>query len=259
MKKNVDEIKAMKQRGEKIVMITAYDYAIARIASKSDIDMILVGDSLGMVVLGYENTLPVTMADMLRHTGAVVRSQPACLVVGDMPYQSYENEEQAVENAKLFIEEAGADAVKIEGNKPDIIQAILQEGIPVMGHTGLTPQTVTDFKVQGKDKQSASRILKDAVELERAGCFSIILECVPRDLAKQITAKLEIPTIGIGAGPDCDGQVLISNDVLGLFEKFTPRFVKQYADLSAEIERAFVQYKDEVKKGMFPSDKYSYH
>jgi len=176
-----------------------------------------------------------------------------------MPYQSYENEEQAVENAKLFIEEAGADAVKIEGNKPDIIQAILQEGIPVMGHTGLTPQTVTDFKVQGKDKQSASRILKDAVELERAGCFSIILECVPRDLAKQITAKLEIPTIGIGAGPDCDGQVLISNDVLGLFEKFTPRFVKQYANLSAEIERAFVQYKDEVKKGMFPSDKHSYH
>ncbi|MBC8236405.1 3-methyl-2-oxobutanoate hydroxymethyltransferase [bacterium] len=259
MKKNINDIKAMKQRGEKIVMITAYDYAIARIASKTDIDMILVGDSLGMVVLGYENTLPVTMADMFRHTGAVVRSRPECLIVGDMPYQSYENKEQAVKNAKLFIEEAGADAVKIEGNKPDIIQAILQEGIPVMGHTGLTPQTVTDFKVQGKDKQSASRILKDAVELERAGCFSIILECVPRDLAKQITAELAIPTIGIGAGPDCDGQVLISNDVLGLFEKFTPRFVKQYANLSAEIECAFVQYKDEVKKGIFPSDKHSYH
>ena len=255
----IDSIKAMKQHGEKIVMITAYDYAIAGIASKADIDMILVGDSLGMVILGYENTLPVTMADMLRHTSAVVRSNPACVVVGDMPHQSYDNAEQAVKNAKLFIEEAGADAVKIEGNKPDIIQAILQEGIPVMGHTGLTPQSVTEFKVQGKDKQSASRILNDAVELESAGCFSIILECIPRALAKQITAKLEIPTIGIGAGPDCDGQVLISNDVLGLFERFTPRFVKKYADLSAEIERAFVEYRDEVKKRIFPSDEHSYH
>ena len=259
MKKNVDDIKAMKQRGEKIVMITAYDYATAQIASKTDIDMILVGDSLGMVVLGYENTLPVTMADMLRHTEAVVRSKPACFVVGDMPYQSYENEEQAVKNAKLFIEEAGADAVKIEGNKTDIIQAILHEGIPVMGHTGLTPQTVTEFKVQGKGKKSASRLLNDAMELERAGCFSIVLECIPRNLAKQITAKVGIPTIGIGAGPDCDGQVLISNDVLGLFERFTPRFVKKYANLSAEIERAFAQYRDEVKKGIFPSDEHSYH
>jgi len=258
MKKTVDVITAMKERSEKIVMITAYDYTTARIASKANIDIILVGDSLGMVVLGYENTLPVTMADMLHHTKAVTRSKPTCLVVGDMPYQSYENEEQAVNNAKMFIQEAGADAVKIEGNKPVLVKAILRNNIPVMGHIGLTPQTVTEFKVQGRNKESAKRILNDAIELERAGCFSIVLECIPRDLAKQITEKLTIPTIGIGAGPDCGGQVLVSNDVLGLFEKFTPRFVKKYANLSAQIERAFTQYKDEVKGGIFPADEHCY-
>jgi len=257
MKRTVEEIQKMKGRNENIAMITAYDYATASIVSRVGIDIILIGDSLGMVVLGYENTLPVTMSDMLHHTKAVARGNENCLIVGDMPYQSYEDEEQAVRNAKLFIE-AGADVVKIEGDKPDIVKAILREGISVMGHIGLTPQTVTDFKVQGKDKGSAERIFNEAVELEKAGCFSIVLECIPSSLAKRITEELTIPTIGIGAGPDCDGQVLVSNDVLGIFEKFTPRFVKKYANLAAEMERAFSEYRDEVKKGLFPADEHSY-
>ena len=258
MKKTVGMLAEMKQRGEKIVMVTAYDCPSARFASRSGIDVILVGDSLGMVVMGYRDTRAVTMADMLRHVQAVTRGEPDCLVVGDMPHLSYEDPAQAVENARLLVSEGGADVVKIEGDLPDIVQAILDEQIPVMGHIGLTPQT-TEMKVQGRDEQSASRLLDEAGELERAGCFSLVLEGIPRSLAADITARLEIPTIGIGAGPDCDGQVLISHDMLGLYEEFTPKFVKRYADIGAETERAFAQYRDEVKRGVFPADEHCYH
>ena len=258
MKKTVEMLAAMKQRGEKIVMVTAYDCPSARLAGRADIDIILVGDSLGMVVMGYKDTRRVTMVDMLHHVGAVARAEPDCLVVGDMPHLSYENADQAVTNARMLIDEAGADVVKIEGDHPGIVQAILGASIPVMGHIGLTPQT-TEMKVQGKDEESASRLVEEAGELERAGCFSLVLEGIPRRLAKEMTAGLGIPTIGIGAGPDCDGQVLISHDMLGLYEEFTPKFVKRYADIGAATERAFAQYRDEVKRGVFPTDRHSYH
>ena len=247
----------MKERGEKIVMVTAYDCGSARIASRSGIDVILVGDSLGMVVMGYPDTRAVTMADMLHHVRAVARAEPACLVVGDLPYRSYECASQAAENAALLVGDGGADVVKIEGNRPDIVRAIRDANLLVMGHIGLTPQT-TEFKVQGRDELSARRLLEEAAELERAGCFAVVLECIPRTVARDITAGLTIPTIGIGAGPDCDGQVLVSHDMLGLFEEFTPRFVKRYADMAAETGRAYAQYRDEVKHGIFPADEHCF-
>lgn len=258
MRKTANQIKAMKAESKKIVMITAYDYPTAQNAEKVDMDIILVGDTLAMVVLGYENTRAVTMDDMLRHTQAVVNGNETSMIVGDMPYKSYEEPEQAAENARRFYE-VGANAVKIEGNKSDIVKAILAENIPVMGHVGLTPQTAESFKVQGRDKQASERIIKEAIELEKAGCFSIVLECIPKSLAKSITDKLEIPTIGIGAGVHCDGQVLVVNDMLGLFERFTPRFVKRYANIGAEMTKAFEQYIREVREGIFPDDKHSYH
>ena len=241
---------------EKISMLTAYDFPSASILD-SLVDIILVGDSLGMVVLGYDNTLNVTMQDMVRHTEAVGRAVKSSLLVGDLPADSYNNKGDAIKNSKKLIE-AGADCVKIE-NQHSIASALVKQGIEVMGHVGLTPQTVTNFKVQGKDEETANRVVEEAKALERAGCFSIVLECVPTDLAKKITESVKIPTIGIGAGADCDGQVLVMHDILGLFEKFRPKFVKRYANIAEEMGKAFTQYNKEVKEGRFPSDAFSFH
>jgi 3-methyl-2-oxobutanoate hydroxymethyltransferase len=257
MKRTVEAIRTLVRDGEKLVMLTAYDCETARLIGKAGIDMILVGDSLGMVVLGYENTLSVTMDDMVRHTAAVTRAKPDSLVVADLPHLSYESPAQGVANAGRLMREGLADAVKLEGCKPDVVAGIVSEGIPVMGHIGLTPQTV-EFRVQGRDETSAQRLLDEAVRLENAGCFALVLECVPRALGRRITEMLEVPTIGIGAGPDCDGQVLVSHDVLGLFERFTPRFVKRYAELGTEMQRAFDRFRQEVKDGRFPENRHSF-
>ncbi|MBL7054143.1 3-methyl-2-oxobutanoate hydroxymethyltransferase [Candidatus Woesearchaeota archaeon] len=255
MKIKIDKIKSMKGE-EKISMLTAYDFPTANIMD-GVVDMILVGDSLGMVVLGYENTLRVTMNDMIRHTEAVGRAVKKSLLVGDLPVGSYDNLEDAVENARKLIE-AGADCIKIE-NQHKIARALVKEGMEVMGHIGLTPQTVTDFKVQGKAEEDAEKIIEESKELEKAGCFAIVLECVPLELAKKITEEISIPTIGIGAGIYCDGQVLVMHDILGLFEKFKPKFVKRYANIAEEMRKAFRQYNKEVKEGKFPTDEFSFH
>jgi len=257
LKRRVEDIIEMKRRGERIVMLTAYDYITAKIMSGCGVDMILVGDSLAMVFFGYDTTRKVTMEDMLHHTRAVANGSEGPLVVGDMPYRSYDTPDLALENARRFIQ-AGADAVKVEGKVTDVVEKLVGEGISVMGHIGLTPQTITRFRVQGRDEESAQRLLEDALALEKAGCFSIVLECIPMDLASRITSSLEIPTIGIGAGPYCDGQVLVSHDMLGLFERFKPKFVKRYAHLSGEMERAFREYVREVKEGIFPDEEHSY-
>lgn len=256
MKTTVDKIKSMKDK-EKISMLTAYDCSTAKAMDDTGIDIILVGDSLGMVVLGYENTLSVTMEDMIRHTGAVARGASNALIIGDMPANSYNDTETALSNAKAFIK-AGADNVKIE-NKPEIAKFLVQNKIDVMGHIGLTPQTVTDFKVQGKDEEAANKLIALAKECEEAGCFALVLECVPMQLAKKITENISIPTIGIGAGPYCDGQVLVSNDILGLYDKFSPKFVKKYANLGQEMKVAFENYIKDVKEGNFPKDEHSFH
>ncbi len=257
MKKTVEEIHRLAQAGERLVMTTAYDYETSRLAGEAGIDMILVGDSLGMVVLGFEDTLSVTMRDMLYHTKAVTRARPDSLVVADLPHLSYETPAQGTDNARRLVEEGLADTVKLEGCKPDVVAAIIEGGLKVVGHIGLTPQTV-EFKVQGRDEASAQRLLGEARELQAAGCFGIVLECIPRELGKQITEDLDIPTIGIGAGPDCDGQVLVSHDLLGLFQRFTPKFVKRYAELGAAVEEAFTQFREDVKKGRFPGEQHSF-
>jgi len=252
-----------KQRGELISMLTAYDYPTARAIDQAGIDSILVGDSLGMVVLGYPNTLPVTMEDMLHHCRAVARGAEHALLIGDMPFMSYQAATQdAVRNAGRFLQEAGMDAVKLEGGRErgDAIRAIVSAGIPVMGHLGLTPQSVHvfgGFRPQGLEIEAARRLLEDAQILQEAGCFSLVLESVPARLAALISERLEIPTIGIGAGAGCDGQVLVTHDLLGLFDRFTPRFVKKYADFHGEMQRAFQSYKAEVEKGVFPSEEHS--
>lgn len=252
-----------KARGEPITMLTAYDYTTALAVDRAEIDSILVGDSLGMVVLGYENTLPVTMDDMLHHCKAVARGAKYALLVGDMPFMSYQvSVEEAVRNAGRFIKEAGMDAVKLEGGRERVpaIEAIVSAGIPVQGHLGLTPQSVHQFggyRAQGKSAQAAKRLLDDALQLQDAGCFSIVFETIPTRLGRLISEQLEIPTIGIGAGAGCDGQVLVSHDVLGLFERFTPRFVKKYADLHGEMVKAFADYKGDVESGRFPADEHS--
>jgi 3-methyl-2-oxobutanoate hydroxymethyltransferase len=259
MKITAEKIKSMKGK-EKISMLTAYDYPFAKILDEVGIDVLLIGDSLGMVVLGYDDTKSVIMEDMIRHTEAVARASKNALVVSDMPFRSFENKENAVKNAKLFIK-AGADAVKLEGGLEviEVTKAIVDKGINVMGHIGLTPQTAKEFKVQGKDKESAKKLIEDAKALDKAGCFSIVLECVPLNLAKKITQAVPIPIIGIGAGPYCDGQVLVIHDILGLFERFKPKFVKRYANLSDEIRKAVSEYKKEVKEGKFPSDEFCFH
>jgi 3-methyl-2-oxobutanoate hydroxymethyltransferase len=252
-----------KARGEMITMLTAYDYPSALAVDQAGIDSILVGDSLGMVVLGYENTLPVTMADMLHHCRAVARGARYALLVGDLPFMSYQvSVEQAVTNAGRFLQEAGMDAVKLEGGRERVeaIQAIVAAGIPVMGHLGLTPQSVQQlggFRTQARSAPAARRLLEDALLLQGAGCFSLVLEAVPAQLAGFVSSRLEIPTIGIGAGPGCDGQVLVLHDLLGLFERFTPRFVKQYADLHTEIAAALAAFRAEVEDRSFPAPEHT--
>ena len=248
-----------KQRGEVITMLTAYDYPTALAEDQAGVDSILVGDSLGMVVLGYPNTLSVTMDDMLHHSKAVSRGAKYALLIGDMPFMSYQvSIEEAVRNAGRFLQEAGMDAVKLEGGREriDAVRAIVNAGIPVMGHIGLTPQSINQlggFRTQGKTAIAAKRLLEDALLLEEAGCFGLVLESVPAKLAELISSKLSIPTIGIGAGVGCDGQVLVTHDLLGLFDRFTPKFVKQYASLNAEMQRAFGEYIADVQTKAFPA------
>lgn len=252
-----------KRRGQVITMLTAYDYPTALAVDRAGIDSILVGDSLGMVVLGYENTLPVTMFDMLHHCRAVAQGAKYALLVGDLPFMSYQvSVEQAVRNAGRFLQEAGMNAVKLEGGRErlDAIRAIVAAGIPVQGHLGLTPQSVHQlggFRSQGRTAATARRLLEDALMLQDAGCFSLVIESVPARLATRVSQRLEIPTIGIGAGAGCDGQVLVTHDLLGLFDRFTPRFVKQYADLHGEIARALTAYRSEVETGVFPAPEHT--
>ena len=253
--KTIQQIKSMKSR-QKIAMLTAYDSPTAKLMD-GIVDMILVGDSLGMVVLGYENTAKVTMDDMLRATGAAARGAKDTLIVGDMPVGTYDNEKDALKNAKLFIK-AGAHAVKIE-KKPGIAKFLVKSGIEVMGHIGLTPQTITNFKVQGKDEESSKSLIEEAKALDNAGCFSLVLECIPLQLAKTITEKIKIPTIGIGAGVHCDGQVLVTHDILGLYGDFKPKFLKRYADIGKEMKNAFEKYAKEVREKKFPDDGHSFH
>lgn len=256
-------IKDMKSK-HKFSMLTAYDNPTARMVDEAGIEIILVGDSLGNAVLGYENTLSVTMEDMIHHTKAVTRGAKNCLVVGDMPFLSYHvSKKEAVKNAGRFIQEGGAQAVKIEGGieRVDTIKAILDAQIPVMGHIGLTPQSVHKFggfKVQGKDLETANKLIEDAKALEKAGVFSMVLELVPTLLAKRITEEVGVPTIGIGAGHHCDGQVLVVNDLLGIYGGFTPKFAKKYANLQPLIMEAFKQYKKEVEEGSFPGEEHGF-
>jgi 3-methyl-2-oxobutanoate hydroxymethyltransferase len=252
-----------KQRGEAITMLTAYDYPTALAIDLSGIDSILVGDSLGMVVLGYANTLPVTMEDMLHHSRAVARGAQYALLIGDMPFMSYQADiNDAVRNAGRFLQEGGMDAVKLEGGREraEATRSIISAGIPVMGHIGLTPQSVNQlggFRPQGRDAAAAKRLVEDAMILQDAGCFSIVLESVPARLAGLISQRLEIPTIGIGAGSGCDGQVLVTHDLLGLFDRFTPKFVKKYANLHGEMALAFAEYKQDVESNAFPGEEHS--
>jgi 3-methyl-2-oxobutanoate hydroxymethyltransferase len=260
----VTTLREKKTRGEKISMVTAYDYPSARMVDEAGIEMILVGDSLGMAMLGYENTLPVTMDEMIHHTKAVCRGAHKALVVGDMPFLSYHlSVEEAVFNAGRFLQEAGAQAVKLEGGKErlEVIKAIVSAGIPVLGHLGLTPQSVHQmggFKVQGKNKEQAEQLLVEGSLLEKAGIFGLVLECVPAPLAELISKNLSIPTIGIGAGAGCDGQVLVWHDLLGITQDLQPRFVKKYAELHQEIVKALKMYKDEVEKGGFPQPEHAF-
>lgn len=263
-RKTVKEIRAMKRQGARISMLTAYDASMARLFQSCGVDILLVGDSLGMVVLGYDSTVPVTMEDMLHHCSAVRRGAPDGFVVGDMPFGSYQvGREHGVANAVRFYKEAGADAVKLEGGEEvcETVSAVVRAGVPVMGHIGLTPQTAGQsggFTVQGKDEDSARRLLHEARALEQAGAFAIVLECIPAGLAEVISQSLSIATIGIGAGSSCDGQVLVSHDLLGMFARFVPRFVKQYADLAPLIEQAVTAYVKEVGDGSFPDKSHSF-
>ena len=263
-RKTILDIKKMKIQGEKITVLTAYDYGMASILDESDIDIILVGDSLGMVVLGYDTTLPVTMEDMLHHTKAVSRAAQNALIVADMPFLSYQiSPATALTNAGRFLQEANAQAVKLEGGREyaEIVQKITSAGIPVMAHLGLTPQSIHQiggYKVQGKKEDAARKIVEDAKILEEAGAFSLVLECIPEGLASEITHSLAIPTIGIGAGVNCDGQVLVINDMLGIYERFTPKHVKKYANLNLEIKKAVKTYIAEVKHGTFPDSEHSF-
>ena len=252
-----------KERGEPITMLTAYDYPTASAMDKAGIDSILVGDSLAMVVLGYENTLPVTMEEMLHHARAVARGAKSALLVGDMPFMSYQvNVDEALRNAGRFLQQGGMDAVKLEGGREraDAVRAITGAGIPVMGHLGLTPQSIHQlggFRAQGKTATAAKRLLEDAKILEEAGAFSLVLESVPARLAEFISKQISIPTIGIGAGVGCDGQVLVTHDLLGLFDRFTPKFVKKYANLHETMNKAFAEYIDEVETKHFPAEEHT--
>ncbi len=263
-KVNVQTLQAKKLHGEPITFLTAYDYPTAVALDRSGIDGILVGDSLGMVVLGYENTLPVTMQEMLHHCRAVSRGVSRAHLVGDMPFMSYQaSVADALRNAGSILQKGGMDAVKLEGGRERVpaIRAIISAGIPVMGHLGLTPQSVHQlggWKIQGKSTQAAKIIVEDSLILEDAGCYAIVLESIPAEVARLIASRLSIPVIGIGAGADCDGQVLVTHDVLGLFDRFTPSFVKKYADLFSEMERAFKEYISDVKERKFPASEHAH-
>jgi 3-methyl-2-oxobutanoate hydroxymethyltransferase len=253
------------QASRKIICLTAYDYPTARLLDEAGVDILLVGDSLGMVVLGYENTLAVTVEEMLHHTRAVRRGTRHALVVADMPYGSYHTDiAESLRNAVRFVKEAGAEAVKLEGGERrlEVISRLVEAEIPVMGHIGLTPQSLHamgGFKVQGKTLEAAEQLLRDARAVEAAGAFSIVLESVPRELAARITEQLRIPTIGIGAGPDCDGQVLVFHDLMGLTQGPVPKFARRYANLADEIARAATEFCEDVRGGRFPSDNESFH
>ncbi len=263
MRTTINYVREMKTKGEKIVMLTAYDYATAQIVDEVGVPLILVGDSLGMVVLGYESTIPVTLEVMLHHTKAVVRGTKNAMVIGDMPFMTYHlSLEDAMRNAGRFIQEAGAQAVKLEGGVTvaDKVRKIVDCGIPVMGHIGMTPQSIHQFggfKAQGKTPETAIKLLKDAQALEEAGAFAVVLETVPAPLATLITQKISIPTIGIGAGVGCDGQVQVINDILGSFTDFVPKHAKQYVKVADMVRKAVTEYANEVKASTFPTDKQS--
>jgi len=264
-KLTIQDILAMKRNGERISMLTAYDASFAALIDAAGIDMVLVGDSLGNVLLGYNSTIPVTMEEMLHHCRAVSRGVEHAVLVGDMPFMSYQvSESETISNAGRFLKEAGCDAVKLEGGTRvcDMVKVIVRAGIPVMGHIGLTPQTASQlggYKVQGRDADSARLLLQSARDLETAGVFAIVLECIPSQLSEAITKTVSIPTIGIGAGKHCDGQVLVTHDMVGMFAKFIPSFVKQYANLAPQIREAVAAYHEEVKNGSFPSEEYSFN
>ena len=260
----INDVRAFKERGERFAMLTAYDAPSARLLDEAGIPLILVGDTLGMVLLGHGSTLPVTMDDMVHHTAAVVRGRREALVVGDMPFMSYQaSSDEGFRNAGRLLKEAGANAVKLEGGGrvADLVARLVDGGIPVMGHLGLTPQSVNQFggyKVQGRTDEAQHRLLEDAKTLEAAGVFSLVLEAVPASLAAQITASLHVPTIGIGAGPSCDGQVLVWHDFLGISSGPLPRFVKRYAELGEEIKRAAAEFASEVAAGAYPGPEHTY-
>ena len=265
MKKvTINTLRKMKQAGERISMLTAYDASFARLLDRSGIEILLVGDSLGMVVQGHDSTLPVTMDQMVYHCAAVSRATEHAHIVGDMPFGSYQaSADEAVKNAMRLIAEGGAEAVKLEGGAEyaDIVRRIARAGVPVMGHIGLTPQSVHKlggYVVQGRSEEKAQKLITDARALEEAGCYAIILEMMPADLAAEITASVEIPVIGIGAGKGCDGQVLVCYDLLGMNPDFSPKFVKKYLDLGVAIREAVTKYRDEVKGGTFPGPEHSF-
>jgi 3-methyl-2-oxobutanoate hydroxymethyltransferase len=264
MRVTINQIKEMKQKGEKIVMLTAYDYTTAKLVESAGIPMILVGDSLGNVVLGYDTTIPVTMDVMIHHTKAVVKGTSKAMIIGDMPFMTYHvSVEDALRNAARFLQEAGTQAVKLEGGVTvaEKVKRLVDCGIPVMGHIGLTPQSINQFgghKIQGKTPEAAKRLLEDARVLERAGAFAVVLETVPAALATLITKKISIPTIGIGAGAGCDGQVQIVNDILGSHTGYIPKHAKQYAKIRDIMSNAFTEYYNDVKSGKFPAEEHSF-
>ncbi|MGD1995406.1 MAG: 3-methyl-2-oxobutanoate hydroxymethyltransferase [Anaerolineae bacterium] len=257
-------LREKKESGEPITMLTAYDYPTGLLVDQAGIDVILVGDSLAMVVLGHENTVSVTMEEMLHHCRAVARGAKRPLLVGDMPFMSYQADvREAIRNAGRFLKEGSMDVVKLEGGRDmaPVVKAIVDAGIPVMGHIGLTPQTISKlggYRVQGRDVATAKGLIDDALALEEAGAFSLILEAIPSPVARLITERVSIPTIGIGAGPDCDGQVLVIHDLIGLFDRFVPKFVKQYADVFSTIVEALESYRDDVIAGSFPAPEHQY-
>jgi 3-methyl-2-oxobutanoate hydroxymethyltransferase len=259
-KVTIPAIRKMKEDGRKITMVTAYDYTQASLVEKAGLDIILVGDSLAMTLLGHEGTIALTTEEMIAHIKPVVKGAPTPHIVGDMVFGSYnESLPQAIHNASRLMKEGGCDSVKLEGGRPDVVKAIVDAGIPVQGHIGLTPQTASmlgGFKVQGKSLDAAKKLVDDAVAIEEAGAYSIVVECVPEEVGRAITEAVTIPTIGIGAGRYCDGQVLVYHDMLGMFDKFVPKFVKQYAKIGDEIVRALQQYKEEVISDGFPEERH---
>jgi 3-methyl-2-oxobutanoate hydroxymethyltransferase len=252
-----------RKKGERMAMLTAYDYPSARLVAEAGVDLILVGDSLGMVVLGYDSTTPVTLQDMVHHTRAARRGAPDAFLIADLPFLSYGTLEQALESSARLMKEAGADSVKLEGGAEvgPLVEGLVRAGVPVLGHVGLTPQTASSlggYKLQGKDEANARRILEGAQALDLAGCWGVVLELVPAQLARLVTERIAIPTIGIGAGPHCDGQVLVFHDLVGLFSGFTPTFVKRYAEAGTAIREAVARYAEEVRGGVFPAEKQSF-